>query len=193
MIRVNLLPVEKRKTPKAKGKGKERREIPFMTIIIGLLLAAIVSALCFWYFLLIEQKIQSVQMQSEQVRSDIAKLNVTIQDVESLESEINQLKQKIQIIENLQEAQTGPVLIMDELAKSLPQRVWIESFSENGTSIEIKGIGVNNLVVANFLENLEKSPKFQQVELSSSDSTTKAGYSGETLKKFMVSALLEDM
>ena len=192
MIRVNLLPAEKRKAPKA-SKARVKREIPFTTIIIGLLLAAIVSALCFWYYLLLDQQIEAVNHQADQVRADIARLNITIQEVERLEAQISELKQKIQIIENLQEAQTGPVIMMDELARALPQRVWIESVSENGVSISIKGVGADNIVVASFMENLERSAKFRRVELSTTSSASRQGYGGETLKSFQLSALIEKM
>ena len=46
----------------------------------------------------------------------------------------------------------GPLYLLDELYRALPEKVWLTSFKEGGGRAQIKGIGANEEDVAIFME-----------------------------------------
>jgi Tfp pilus assembly protein PilN len=79
--------------------------------------------------------------------------------------------------------------MMDELAMSAPERLWLTGLTTRGTSIEIKGESLDNELVAAFLSALGESPYFDQVDL---DGTELGGdaQAGLKLVSFKIQAVL---
>jgi type IV pilus assembly protein PilN len=49
-----------------------------------------------------------------------------------------------------------------------PGQVWLVLLAESGSNLRIDGIALDNLAVATFMKNLEKSPYFMSVDLNAS-------------------------
>jgi type IV pilus assembly protein PilN len=71
----------------------------------------------------------------------------------------------LNIIYTLQRAKTGPVRVLDDMATSLPGRLWLTSLKEKDGKMELKGIALDNPTIAKFMINLEKSGVIKNVEL----------------------------
>ena len=64
-------------------------------------------------------------------------------------------------IGDLKAKQQGPVRMLDELSKNLPDWVWLASVLEKKDSISINGFALNANKVADFVENLNRSGYFK--------------------------------
>ena len=76
------------------------------------------------------------------------------------------LDRKIAVIKELKAKQLGPVKLLDELSKDLPEYVWFQSVSETNVkdTFSIEGFALNANKVADFVENLQKSERFVVTE-----------------------------
>ena len=74
-------------------------------------------------------------------------------------------------------------LMLDELSAATPERLWIDAFDNVEGVVHLSGMGVNEEVVATFLQQLESSPYYMNVELQSLEQAT---VQGNKLQKFKV-------
>jgi type IV pilus assembly protein PilN len=77
-----------------------------------------------------------------------------------------ELQGKLDVLEDLKRKKTGPVHLLDELSRVLPDKLWLTSFTEKSGQINIKGVGLNENIVATFIRDLESSPYYQKVDLT---------------------------
>jgi type IV pilus assembly protein PilN len=93
------------------------------------------------------------------------RLKPIIAEVESFKKKNAELKHKIDVIEKLKANQYGPVRVMDEVSKSLPDLLWLTGMDLVGQTLTIKGQALNEYAVANFIANLAASPFFAEPAL----------------------------
>ncbi len=166
MIRINLLPEAKRKAPKAKGKKqKVAREIPFVWIISGLIVVLVTVALLGVFHMRLVKKHEDLQAQIVTVENEISKMKVQGGLVQKAREQRNALAQKLEIINTLKKRQTGPVSLMAQLADAIPKRLWLGTMTQDGNKVTLGGFAIDHRQIADFMENLEKSTLFQNVEL----------------------------
>ena len=56
--------------------------------------------------------------------------------------------------------------MLDELNSALPAKVWLTDFSEKAGSVSLSGFGDTEKTVASFMDRLERSPYYRNIELS---------------------------
>lgn len=164
MIQINLLPVRE-----ARRKADIRQhlmQLVFIMILVG-------AGVAFVHSRLLDQ-IELAEGRVRQMEQDIARFKPQLEKVAAFRKKKAALEKKIDIIEGLDRARSGPVRMMDELATHTPERLWLESISTKGSSIELAGASLDNELVAVFLGALGDSPYFDKVDLNSTklDSTT---------------------
>lgn len=180
MIKVNLLP----EAPKARTqKGpRKKREIPITWIIGGLVVIAITCVGLALFHLNMQRKADTIQADIQKINADIKRLKVDVAKVNKFKTERSELKSKLAVIDRLKEAQKGPVHLLDQIASCIPQRVWLSKMTENGSSMTLEGVALEHKQIARFMQNLNKSPFFSNVELSSAltKSSAKGGVEEKT-------------
>jgi Tfp pilus assembly protein PilN len=82
--------------------------------------------------------------------------------VKGYEDKKASLEAKIQLINNLKTNQKGPVRLMDEISKALPDLVCLSDLSVSGDQVSLKGRTLSPNAVATYLENMKKSPFFAE-------------------------------
>jgi Tfp pilus assembly protein PilN len=105
------------------------------------------------------------------------RLEAIIKEVEEYQKRKDGLQKRIDLINNLKQSQKGPVRIMDQISKDLPDLVWLDKLSMSGGLISIEGRGLNPNAIANFVENIKSDSFFEEPDLSS---MTGASVSGKT-------------
>jgi type IV pilus assembly protein PilN len=165
MIRINLLPV------KAAQKKEKLRGQLFVTFLVLVVTVALCGSV-YMYFL---NKIQAVQAEIDQKRFEISKLMKTIGEVNQFKKRQKELRAKLDVLEKLETARSGPVRLLDELYKAMPEKLWLTSFSESGGKAKIEGVGVNEETVALFMRNLESSDFYSNVDLQVTQLNVKDG------------------
>ncbi|HEX9830444.1 MAG TPA: PilN domain-containing protein [Thermodesulfobacteriota bacterium] len=154
MIRINLIPVEEKK--QVKGLGE---------FIIGVFILLAVLLLLISANLIQNKRIADVNDKITGVKKQIAKLEEVKKKVEDFKAKNKELEERIRAIAILEENRTGPLFIMDSLAAAMPDRAWIDKFSEKANVAQMDGMAWDEITVADFMKKLQSSPYFQNVEL----------------------------
>jgi type IV pilus assembly protein PilN len=164
MIRINLL-VEAKAVRKKRGVAALGGAGRFNTILIGVAVgAALLAILVHWWILSMRIRAQEEKIRVAQV--EVTRLESVLKEVKDFETKKAKLQKKVDLIHQLKQNQRGPVRLMDEVSKALPDLVWLERLDYRGNSIAIVGKAFNPPAVANFLENLKRVPAFQEPKVS---------------------------
>lgn len=155
MIRINLLPV----------KAAQKKEMLKGQLLVVCLVLIITGAACASVYMHFLNKIQDAQAEIDQKRFEISKLMKTIGEVNQFKKRQKELRAKLDVMEKLETARSGPVRLLDDLYRTMPEKLWLTSFSEKGGNVKIEGVGVNEETVALFMRNLEASEFYSNVDL----------------------------
>ncbi|MCB9477298.1 MAG: PilN domain-containing protein [Deltaproteobacteria bacterium] len=200
MIRVNLLPeTAGRKTGRKKkaaaapvGAPSFIKEIPITWILIGLVAILATSVAMAAIQLTLNNKEDQIRDKIVQLDVEIKSLGVEIAKIEEFKKKSAELKSKLEVIDNLKLKQKGPVHLLDQLASAVPPRLWLTEIAENGSSITINGATLDDAQISAFMINLDKSPFFSRVELSTiMAQTSKRGAESGIIKSFALNSAVE--
>ncbi len=154
MIRINLIPEPERK--EVRGTG----EI-FMGICVLAALFAVIAAI----HILQGNKIEEVNRGIAKAEKRIKELEVVKKKVDEFKAKNAELNRRIEIINVLEKNRTGPLYVMDALSHAVPNKAWIDEFTEKGSQTKLVGIADSEFTVADFMQALQTSPYFVGVEL----------------------------
>lgn len=156
MIKINLL-------PHREEKRKQRRSAFYsMLLLSGILGVAVVLV----GGGIIANRVSSQDQRNNFIKAENAKLDSEIKEIASLKQEIEALKARQQAVEDLQADRNQPVYLMDELAKQVPEGVYLSSFKQEGQRINISGVAQSNERVSELLRNFSNnSPWLERPDL----------------------------
>jgi len=161
MIRVNLLPREEKAQRAPISIGIKVGDVALPVGVVGL--AALVIAAT---SLSQHSRMVSLQQSISQVENESRALAPQIARVNQLAKERAELDLRMGIINRLEKGRTQSVRLMDELAKCVPDHLWLTGASQDaGTALNLEGVTYSNLVVSDFMARLARSPMFSNVEL----------------------------
>lgn len=129
-------------------------------IIVGLLLVGGVIAGGYWWWMKRERD-RTLDVVAER-QATATKLEAIIKEVEAYQKRKDSLQQRINLINELKQNQKGPVRIMDQISRDLPDLVWLDQMRINGQAVSINGRGLNPNAIANFIENVKRNPYFEE-------------------------------
>jgi len=167
MIRINLLAPEraadkKRKTALPAAPGAFQAYL-LLTLFAGG--AAFVCA-AFWWFQTATLKDLDAKIAVDEKRQrDLQAIKV---QVDAFQKKKTLLERKVELIERLKAQQKGPVHMLDEVSKALPDYVWLTGFDETAGRVTFSGESNSLTAVADFISALQRSGWFSQVDLVSS-------------------------
>jgi len=147
MIKINLLPREER-----------LRRAPIKS---GLILAAACGVIVLlvmaygWYWL--NGEVGRLQSTIQQTQAELKRFEELAKQVDKYRAEKKRLEEKIKVIETLVAEQAGPVRLLDELSKALPNEVWLTSINRTGKRLEVGGVAFSNFNVAALMTSLSKA------------------------------------
>jgi type IV pilus assembly protein PilN len=113
-------------------------------------------------YLVLSSKSRHLDEEIGKAREEVARLKSIIEEVKGYEDKKKSLEEKIALINNLKTNQKGPVRLMDEVSKALPDLVWLTDMQISGNQLTLKGRTLSPNAVATYLENLKKSPYFAE-------------------------------
>ena len=174
MIRINLISEGKRAVAAKPSLGSmlaSGRSDLAQWLMIGLAGVAVLVALVYWVIL--NNQISSKQEEVAIAQKEVDELAPIIKEVEEFKAKKAELLRKVGVINNLKTRQKGPVRVMDEVSKALPELLWLTKMDVKPTQIVIAGQAFNTNAVANFIENLDRVPEFQEPVLK--DATSRSG------------------
>jgi len=155
VIRINLL-------PHREEKRKARRQ---QFILLSALMA--LAGLVVWFIghTLIAGYVDGQDAKNAFLKQEIAALDKDIAEIKGLREQAEALLSRKQVIESLQTNRTETVLVFNELARQLPEGVYLKSLKQTGPRINLVGYAQSNARVSNLMRNLEASPHLQNADL----------------------------
>ena len=165
MTRINLLPWRELQ--------RKEREREFYTIAGGaaFFMGLVVVYIHFHMVGMIEDQ----NGRNTFLKQEIEKVESQIKEIKQLETEKSQLLARMKVIEELQGQRPLMVHLFDEMAKAIPEGVYLTSIKQNGTAVTVDGIAQSNARVSAFMRNIDASswlaePKLNVIEaLNSKD------------------------
>ena len=162
--RVNLLP---HREERRKAARQHFFVIAGGTAVLG---ALIVVAMHGFY----AAKIETQDERNRFLKSEIAKLDKEIAEINKLKSEIQALLARKQVIETLQADRAQTVHLLDELVRQMPEGVYLRSVRQNGLAVNVVGYSQSNARVSTLMRNIESSPWLSNPGLVEVKATTVA-------------------
>lgn len=186
MIRINLLSVDRERTKRGALIPAAQR----VTIVASLIILTT--------FLGIGWKFWSLHQDSVRVDDELAKgeremqqLRSVLAQVQKFESSKAQLQQRVTLIEQLRRGQSGPVHMIDEIGKALPERLWLTEMTQKGDDVVLAGMTTSFTGLSDFVANLETSAWFKKpIDIVDSQVTTDA--KNGDIFKFSVKAVFNN-
>jgi len=117
----------------------------------------------YWFW---EKRALAERKETQALReTEATKLEAIIKEVEQYQKRKDNLQQRIDLINQLKQNQKGPVRIMDQISRDLPDLVWLDRMEINAGAINISGRGLNPNAIALFVENIKNDPYFEEPQL----------------------------
>lgn len=132
-------------------------------LIVAVLLLAGLAAFGYWF--LMKRQLDERKEIVEQRTVEAKKLEAIIKEVEDYQKRKDSLQQRIDLINQLKQNQKGPVRIMDQISRDLPDLVWLDRMDITGGKITLSGRGLNPNAIALFVENVKNDPYFEEPQL----------------------------
>jgi len=147
MVRINLLPHRQIK------RAERQRE--FSLMLLGVFIAA--AAIVFLGQTFISSSVESQASRNQRLEDAIAKLDKEIEAIRELKAKIGEVLERKQVVENLQTNRAQAVVLLDELARKLPEGVYLKNIKQAGSLITLEGVADTNARVATLVRNFSSS------------------------------------
>ncbi len=162
MIKINLLPREER-----------RRRAPMNTgVLLGIVGVAVVCLAMGYGWFWLNGEVGRLQEDIQRTQAELRRFDELAKQVDKFQAEKKRLEEKLKIIQALMLAQGGPVRLLDEVSRALPNEVWLTALTRAGKRVDVSGIAFSNFTVATFMTNLgQAAPLISNVDLVVSEKT----------------------
>ena len=169
MPRINLLPWREAE--------RKKRQRDFGVALAGGVVAAIVAVLgtIFVY----NGMISSQEARNERLTDEIAQLEKSIEEIDGLERQKERMLARMEIIEQLQQSRPEIVHLFDEMARQLPEGVYLTGMRQQGNKVEVQGVAQSSTRVSALMRQVDASdwmadPEVERVETTSAGSSRQA-------------------
>ncbi|BBL76509.1 PilN domain-containing protein [Methylomagnum ishizawai] len=156
MAGINLLPW--------RAERRKQKQQEFFTI------TALAMGLSATILLSVHLQIQSMTDYQEQrnkfLESEVAVFDKKIKEIEELETKKKRFIAKMEVIQQLQTSRPEIVHLFDELARTIPEGVFLSDLTQSDKSLTMNGVAQSNSRVSAYMRNLESSPWLQDPVLN---------------------------
>jgi type IV pilus assembly protein PilN len=153
--RVNLLP--------HREERRKRARQHFFILAGGTALVGVLIVIAMHGFYATKIEIQADR--NKFLKSEVAKLDKEIAEINKLKDEIQALLARKQVIETLQADRAQTVHLLDQLVRQVPEGVYLRSITQRGLRVKVLGYAQSNARVSTLMRNIEASPWLELPEL----------------------------
>jgi Tfp pilus assembly protein PilN len=171
MIKINLLENSKGKNKRGGGGGPSMPSMemgdmgsPKLKILVVLVVVGLFN-LGYWYRQDSTGKTIARQMKTaEEQNRELADVKARFLE---RQTQANNYKRRVDVIDGLRKDQTGPVNLLAMLGQTVnnTEAVWLSKMDTTGTTIRLEGTALSTDAVANLIANLQKTGYFKTVEI----------------------------
>jgi type IV pilus assembly protein PilN len=162
VIRVNLL-------PHREEKRRARRQQFYALLGLAFVVA---GAIWFVVFGVINGLINAQDDKNAFLKKEIASLDREIEEIKRLKEQTESLLSRKNVIESLQANRAETVHLFNELARQVPDGIYLKALKQNGLKINLTGYAQSNARVSTLMRNLAASPLLEKPDLIQINSTT---------------------
>jgi len=171
MPRINLLPWREAE--------RKKRQRDFGVALAGGIVAAVlcVFATMFVYSNMIENQ----QSRNQRLNNEIAELEKSIAEIDGLERQKERLLARMEIIEQLQKSRPEIVHLFDEVARQMPEGVYLNGMKQTGSRVELRGVAQSSTRVSALMRQIDssawmKNPEVERVETTTAGASRQAQF-----------------
>ena len=155
MIRVNLLPHREMR--------RQRQQKQFF-ITLGAIVA-LAAAIWLMVHTSLSGTFEDQIARNEYLTEEIKKLDKEIEDIQKLKEMTASLLSRKKVVETLQSNRAEAVHLLDELARQLPEGIYLKAIKQAGARVTINGYTQSQARVSTLMRNLEASPHLENANL----------------------------
>lgn len=173
MIRINLLAVERDRNKPRKAAAGVPRANPVTLSAAAILLLTLAGM--GWWFWSLRQASVLVDAQIVQAETETRNLTSVLAKVTEFETRKAQLQQRVTLIEQLRKGQAAPARVLDQISRSVPDRLWLSEMSQAGSDFTLVGFATSMTALSDFVAAIESTTWFKRpVEIIDSQVTADA-------------------
>ena len=155
MVRINLLPHREQR--------RQSRQRQFVSLAIGLAILGL--AVVGLGHVVIAARIDNQNSRNTLLKTEIAKLDEQIKEIDRLREQTQALLARKQIVETLQANRAEAVHLLDQLVRQLPDGLYLKSVKQTGARVTLVGYAQSSARVSTLMRNIESSPWLTAPEL----------------------------
>jgi len=157
MAYINLLPWREEAE-----KAKQRE---YFTVL------AVVAFVAFTIVFLVNQfyqmRIDGQNTRNQFLQNEIQTLDLRIAKIKSLNEKKKELEKRTNVVEQLQRSRNVGTQVLDEIAKVVPNGIYLTRLEKQDNSLNIVGKSESNNHLANMIREIERSALFEDAILES--------------------------
>jgi len=154
-VRINLLPHREEKR-----QARQRQFVSF-AVLLAILSLAVVGLV----HMIFATRIEDQEARNKLLKTEIAKLDEQIKEIDKLRDQIQQVLARKQVVETLQANRSEAVHLLDQIVRQLPDGIYLKSIKQSGTRIQVVGYAQSNARVSTLMRNVDASPWVTSPEL----------------------------
>ena len=150
MAHINLLPWREEAL-----KAQQKEYFTLLTAV-GVFALALVLSINFYY----NARIDGQNSKNQYLMNEIAQLDIQIAEIKTLNDKKAALQKRIDVVEQLQRSRNVGTQVLDEIAKIIPNGVYIIELEKQGNTLLLMGKSESNNHLANMIRAVELSDLF---------------------------------
>lgn len=119
--------------------------------------------------------VDALSSELARIEAQRATLRPYTAEVREMELKKRELIEKTALLATLRDKRRGPVRVLDDLNRAVPEQLWLTEIREAAGVMRISGVALDNPTIAACMKSLESSAYFSQVDLVSSRQTVRQG------------------
>jgi type IV pilus assembly protein PilN len=153
--RINLLP----------WREMRRREQDRQLLTIAVASWLLMGVVVFYAYYHVGLMIESQNARNQYLQQEIKKVEEEIKEIAEIKKKRQDLIARMNVIYQLQGNRSRVVRIFDEIARRLPEGVYLTALRKTGDELALQGVAQSNGRVAALMRNLAASDLFLEPEL----------------------------
>ena len=165
MAKINLLPW--------RDEYRREKQKEFIGILAGVVVLAVLAV--YIWISIINGAIDSQNQRNQMLTAEINLLEKKVEEIKQLKKRREELLSRMKVIQALQGERPVIVRYFDELARAVPEGVYLTKLSRKDKAVQLNGITESNVRVSSFMRNLDASEWFTTPNLRSVKAAPKLG------------------
>ncbi len=170
MIRINLL-IQRQGLASKKAIDARNFLITVGVAMVLTVFAGIGSGM------VMDRKIGALQQQKAAVESRLRVLKTKAAEIANYESDRQSFEDKIAVIQKLRTNQSQPVMLLDQIARNLPDRAWLIRMDAKGDKLTVVGRAMGNSDIVEMMDRMKNVQVLTDLQLVESRRISEANLS----------------